>query len=450
MSASGGRVVVVDAGIAGMLAARAVAGHADSVEILERDTLPTDPVPRGRVPQGRHIHQLLTAGLELLEGWFPGIGAELRGRGAVPLDGHTGWVHHGGAYRARGRWGPVLLSQTRPLLEEVLRARVLALPTVTLTDGRPVREVLLEDGRVRGVVVADSLLPADLVVDASGRSSRIVAELARTGLLDPPVTRVGIDIGYSSLLMRRHDDDFAGGFALCQQAGTMRGGAVVPVEPDHDGDRWQVTTMGVHGDVPPADREGLLAFARSLPSPTTAQLLERCEWLSPIETYRFPSSQWRHFEKADLPPGLVFLGDASCSFDPVYGQGMASAALQARALEQLAARGGVGAADLPKQFHRKAARVITTPWQIAVGGDFAHPQTVGARPPLATQVNAWTEQVIRAAHTSVPVARTFSGVLQLDSSPTALFSPQTVARTLVAARRSPVVTGEPVRHPRVG
>ena len=447
---TGGRVVVIGASVAGLLAARALADQAGAVLLVDRDDLPDGTATRGRVPQGRHVHQLLTAGLGVLEEWFPGIHRELEARGAVRLDGYSAWVHQGGAYRARGNWGPTMLSQTRPLLEQVLRERVLALTGVRLVTRVRVDDVRVVGGRVRGVVVEGVVWPADLVVDASGRSSRIVAGLARTGVLAPEVTQVGIDIGYSSLLMRRLPGDFEGTFSLCQQEGTLRGSAVAPVEPDEGGDRWQVTTMGVHGDVPPGDREGLLAFAGSLPSPTAAQLLEQCEWLSPIETYRFPSSQRRHFEKADLLPGLVFVGDASCSFDPVYGQGMASATLQAVALATESARGGVGADSLPKRFHRKAARVIDAPWQIAVGGDFSHPLTVGPKPPLTDLANRWTARVIRAGHTSVPVARAFNRVIQLEDPPTALFRPQTVVRTLAAARRSPVVTGEPTQHPRVG
>jgi 2-polyprenyl-6-methoxyphenol hydroxylase-like FAD-dependent oxidoreductase len=222
---------------------------------------------------------------------------------------------------------------------------------------------------------------------------------------------------------------------------------VLPVE----GDRWQVTLGGVHGDVPPTDDQGVRAFTASLPSPAVARLIDRCERLSEIATYRFPSSQRRQYEKAShLLEGLVTLGDAACSFDPIYGQGMSSAALQAAVLADVTQDVGVLSPGLPQRFHRKAARVIEAPWRIAVGGDFGHPATVGPKPVGTAQLNGYIRMVVRAAHVSVPVARAVNRVLQLADPPTALLRPWTVVRVLRESRRSPAVTGAAVRHPRVG
>jgi 2-polyprenyl-6-methoxyphenol hydroxylase-like FAD-dependent oxidoreductase len=442
-----GRVVVVGGSIAGLLAARAVAQQVASVVVLERERLNDAVAPRGHVPQGRHLHLLLSAGLDLLSDWFPGIEDELESRGAVRVDGHLAWVHQGGAYRARGDWGRPVLCLTRPLLEYVVRARVAAVPGVTVEDGVLVQRAVVTGRRVTGVVADGVERPADLVVDCSGRNSRIAHDLATSGLLDPPVSRVGIDIGYASFLMRRSPGDFEGTFVVCiDNPGSFRGGSVLPVE----GDRWQVTLGGVHGDAPPTDDEGVRAFTASLPSPAIAQLIDRCERLSEIAAYRFASSLRRHYEKASLPAGLVTLGDAACSFDPIYGQGMSSAALQAAVLGDVAKAAGVLSPELPRRFHRKAARVIEAPWRIAVGGDFGHPATVGPKPAGTDQLNGYIRLVVRAAHVSVPVARAVNRVLQLADPPTALLRPWTVARVLSASRRSPAVTGSAVRHPRVG
>jgi 2-polyprenyl-6-methoxyphenol hydroxylase-like FAD-dependent oxidoreductase len=301
---------------------------------------------------------------------------------------------------------------------------------------------------VTGVVANGIERPAELVIDCSGRNSRIAHDLAKSGLLDPPITRVGIDIGYASFLMRRSPGDFEGAFVTCvDNPGSFRGGSVLPVE----GDRWQVTLAGVHGDVPPSDEEGVRAFAASLPSPAVGQLVDRCERVSEIATYRFPSSQRRHYEKvSQLLQGLVTLGDASSSFDPIYGQGMSSAALQAHALDGVVQAVGVLSQELPQRFHRKAARVIDAPWRIAVGGDFGHPATVGPKPAGTAQLNGYVGQVVRAAHVSVPVARVFNRVLQLADPPTALLRPGVVIRVLSQSRRSPAATGAAVQHPRVG
>ena len=433
--------------MAGLFAARAMSDQA-SVVVLERERLTDAVAPRGHVPQGRHLHLLLSAGLDLLRDWFPGIEDELVSQGAMHADGYGAWVFQGGAYRARGDWGGPVLCLTRPLLEHVVRTRVAALPGVSVEDGVTVERAVVEDHRVTGVVVAGVERPADLVVDCSGRNSRIAHDLATSGLLEPPVTRVGIDIGYASFLMRRSPDDFEGELIVCvDNPGSFRAGSALPVE----GDRWQVTVAGVHGDAPPTDEEGVRAFMASLPSPTLGQLVDRCERLSEIVAYRFPSSQRRHYEKAsDLLEGLVTLGDAASSFDPIYGQGMSSAALQAAVLGEVAQAAGVVSPDLPKRFHRKAARVIDAPWRIAVGGDFGHPATVGPKPTGTARLNAYILQVIRAAHVSVPVAGAFNRVLQLTDPPTALLRPWTVARVLSKSRRSPAITGATIQHPRVG
>ena len=146
--------------------------------VLEREHLLDAPVSRGHVPQGRHLHLLLTAGLGLMAEQFPGIGDELEGLGAVRIDGSRAWVYQAGGYRAQGDWGRAALSMTRPLLEQVLRRRVASLENVALEDGVVVDRAEVSDGRVSGVVVDGVLRPADLVVDCSGRSSRIAHQLA--------------------------------------------------------------------------------------------------------------------------------------------------------------------------------------------------------------------------------------------------------------------------------
>jgi 2-polyprenyl-6-methoxyphenol hydroxylase-like FAD-dependent oxidoreductase len=347
---------------------------------------------------------------------------------------------------------------SRPLLEDVVRSRVAALRNVTVESGVRVERVTLSETapvRVTGVVAGGVERPADLVVDCSGRSSAIAHDLVEAGVVVPPVTRVGIDIAYASCLLHRGPDDFEGTFVVCQDnPGSFRAGAALPVE----GDRWQVTLAGVHGDSPGSTDASMRAFAAGLPSPVVRQLLDRCERVGDVETYRFPSSQRRHHEKVRDPvPGIVSLGDAACSFDPIYGQGMTSSALQAealgRVLTELVARSdasGLRSPDLPKRFYRKAARVIDAPWRIAVGGDFGHPATTGPRPPGSSALNAYVRRVVRASHSSVEVARAFNRVVQLADPPVALARPVLVARVVRHAGRSPVATGAPVVHPRVG
>jgi 2-polyprenyl-6-methoxyphenol hydroxylase-like FAD-dependent oxidoreductase len=440
--------IVVGASVAGLLAARVLSELVDDVVILERERLVDAPLPRGHVPQGRHLHLLLTAGLDLLIEWFPGIDDELERMGAVRVDGTRAWVYQAGGYRAQGDWGRAALSMTRPLLEQVLRRRIALLDNVKLEDGVVVDRVEVADRRVSGVVVDGLSRSADLVVDCSGRSSRIAHQLESSGVLTPPVTRVRIDCAYASGFLPRSADDFEGTFLVCGTSPptSFRGGAVLPVE----GDRWMVTLAGVHGDAPGTSEDEVLTFARSLLSPAVGQLVARAGPLTSVAAYRFPASQRRHYEKVRrLLPGFVTMGDAACSFNPIYGQGMACAALQAKALGETVRAAGARSPELPRLFHRKAARIIDAPWAIAVGADFLHPQTVGPKARGTDQVNGYVLRVVRGSHTSVQLARSFNLVLNLVEPTSSLVRPSVLGRVLASSlpgrhRRTRV------GHPRVG
>ena len=211
-----------------------------------------------------------------------------------------------------------------------------------------------------------------------------------------------------------------------------------------------VTLAGVHGDVPGTGPDEVLAFARSLLPPAVAQLVERRGPLSAAASYRFPSSRRRHYETVPAPPaGLVTLGDAACSFNPIYAQGMACAALQARALAEAVADTSVRCDVLPARFNRSAAQIIDAPWAIAVGADFLHPRhdgTQGAGHRHGEPLHAAT----RAGDAPLAaLARTFNRVVNLVEPPTALVRPSVVAR--VAADSVPGRRARPpVVHPRVG
>jgi 2-polyprenyl-6-methoxyphenol hydroxylase-like FAD-dependent oxidoreductase len=442
----GTRAIVVGAGIAGLLSARALADHVDEVVVLERERLSEAAEPRGHVPQGKHLHLFLAAGLNQLVAWFPGIDDELESLGAVRLDGSRAWVFQAGGYRVRGDWGTTVLSMTRPLLELVVRRHVAALANVRIEAGAPVDRVMVAGDTVIGVELADGERRADLVVDASGRSSRIAQQLDSSGVLAPPISRVSIDCAYASRFLARSDDDFEGTFMVCATTppSSYRGGVVLPVE----GGRWMVTLAGVHADVPPTDEAGFRDFARGLLSPVVGRLLDRCEPTSPIVAYRFPSSQRRHYERAPrLLARFVTVGDAAASFDPVYGQGMACAALQAAALGEVLRTAGVGSAELPRRFHQRAAKIIDGPWAIAVGADFLHPQTTGPKPRGTDLANRYVMNLARATHVSLPLAQTFNLVLQLVEPTSALMRPRTVLRVLRTHRRSPARTGQALEHP---
>jgi 2-polyprenyl-6-methoxyphenol hydroxylase-like FAD-dependent oxidoreductase len=435
-----GEAVVIGGGIAGLAAARALANRFTRVVLLDRDRLPDGPLPRRGAPQTYHAHVLLAAGQQALEELFPGLHDELVRHGAVPFDpGSDLQFYRYGAIWAAHPAGLHLVSMSRPLLEWTLRRRVTALPNVTVRDAVAVSALSGADRRVTGVVLdGGEVLPADLVVDCSGRGSRSDRWLAALGLPAPEVLEVKVGIGYSTRLYRRKPEDFTdgvGAFVLPTPPHERRVGLLLPIEDD----RWLVALGGWHGDHAPADDDGFLDHARRLPLPAIGDVAARAEPLTGIHSHQFPSSRRRLFEGLrELPAGYLAAGDAICSFNPVYGQGMTCAALEALALGRALDRHSGNSPALAREFYRAAAEIISVPWRFAVGADFAYPQTTGPRPAGLRLLNAYSRRLQSVAQVNPAVRRTFTSVQHLVTPPSALFTPAMVVTVLRGPRRRPV------------
>lgn len=430
--------VVIGAGMAGLCAARVLADRFDRVTVVDRDRLPDTAVPRRGASQGAHAHVLLVAGQRALEELFPGLHDELLTAGATQFDPSLDLRFH----RYGRTWGGTpsdlrLLTQTRPLLELTVRRRVAALPNVTVRGETAVSALDGDGGRVTGVRLDDgSIVPAVLTVDCSGRGSRSDRWLAALGMPAPESVEVRVGVGYATRMLRRAPGDLASGqalFVLPAPPREKRLGVALPVE----GDRWVVGLGGWHGEHPAGTEVAFAEHARSLPSPMIADLLDRAEPVSDIVTFKYPANRRRRFERLrELPAGYLASGDAICSFNPIYGQGMTCAALEALALGRVLDRHGDTSAGMARDFYRAAARVLSTPWQFATGGDFAYPETVGPRSRGVDLVNAYARQIQLAAQVSGDVRRTFMAVQHLVAPPRVLWTPVMVGKVALGARRA--------------
>jgi 2-polyprenyl-6-methoxyphenol hydroxylase-like FAD-dependent oxidoreductase len=321
----------------------------------------------------------------------------------------------------------------------------LALPNVTLMDECDVEgPATTEDRRrVTGVYVIQrgaghqaTTLPADLVVDASGRGSASPKWLEQLGYSRPEEETVQINISYATRIYRRKPGDLVEAKLLIispEPPENSRGGFLFPLEED----RWIVSLGGRGDDNPPTDESGFLAYARSLAAPDLAQMLPRLEPLSDIYAYRFPANLRRRYEKvAHFPDGYLVLGDAVCSFNPIYGQGMTSAALQAVELDRLLqSRGAQGVTGLAAPYFKRVAKIVDSPWQMAVGQDFRFPTTVGEKSPKTDFINSYVARVNRATHHDPVVYRAFLDVMNMIKPPTSLMAPKIMARVMWPARR---------------
>lgn len=436
MGKIGERAIVAGAGIGGLLMARVLADHYEQVILLERDTFPPPGDNRRGIPQGRHTHALLTRGREVLDQLFPGLTGELIDRGAVPYDQLAEMRRFiGGGYYARGWSGLTSLMVSRPLLESHIRSRLLELRGVRAVERCDVLGLMATEdcARITGVRLirrepgsAEEVCEADLTVDATGRGSRTPGWLHRLGYTAPEEERVEIGVGYATRHFVRAPGQLGGdlGVLVTPTRERRRVGIVVAQE----GMRWSVTLIGYQGDAPPTDDTGFLEFARGLAAPDIYELVRCAEPLGDAVGARIPSNLRRRYEgMARFPEGLIVMGDALCSFNPAYGQGMTVAALEALALRDSLRRGGEG---LAPRYFKAATAAVDSIWRITVRADRRVIRPEERRPATARLLDWYLTRLHVAARRDPVPAIAFVRVAGLLDRPSDLLRPRMAARVL--------------------
>jgi 2-polyprenyl-6-methoxyphenol hydroxylase-like FAD-dependent oxidoreductase len=429
---TGDHAVVLGASMAGLLAARVLSETYRKVTLIDRDVLPEIGVHRRGVPHGRHLHAVQPRGREVLEELFPGFTAGAVQAGAQTGDGLGTLRLVLSGHRLRqadvGRLG---LFVSRPFLEGRVRARVRALRGVTFVEGTDILGLTTthDRRRVTGTTVhgpdgRQLQITADLVVDATGRGSRTPVWLQEWGYQRPVEDRVDIGLGYATRTFQLRPgatghDKFIG------IGGTLhnpRIGGLGAVE----GDRHILTLGCILGDYPPTDPAGFDAFTASLPFPDITEAIEGAEPLDDPVGFRFPASVRHRYERLrEFPDGLLVIGDAVSSFNPIYGQGMTVAANQAMALRRLLVR---NTDPSPRQYFRLIAKTVDPPWDIAVGADLAFPDVPGTRTVKVRLVNAYIRRLQAAAVHDAALSAAFARVLGLIDRPEGLLRPDRALR----------------------
>ena len=184
------------------------------------------------------------------------------------------------------------------------------------------------------------------------------------------------------------------------------------------------------------DRGALTSgFARpgTLDGPNYAERRIRgAEPLTDPVPFRFPASVRRRYERLRrFPERLLVIGDAVCSFNPIYGQGITVAALEATTLRRLLARGG---SVRPQRWFRSIARLVDVPWDVTVGSDLAFPQVPGRRTAKIRFVNAYLDKLQAAAEFDATLATAFVRVVGMVDRPETLLRPDRMLRVLRSGR----------------
>jgi flavin-dependent dehydrogenase len=387
----GKRAIVIGAGVSGLVAARAVADHSEEVVVLERDELPSGATTRPGVPQGTQAHGLLGGAMKGLRELFPGFDQDLVEAGAVLVNPGFEILQEFPGFDPfpRRKWNWFIYSLTRPLVELTMRRRMELQPNISLRGGSRVLEIVgTPDGaRVTGVrcQTADGpqTIPADMVIDASKHGSLTLSFLESTGHPLPEETTIGVDIRYATALFElRHGalGEFKANVTFPKAPESVNAGYLLPVENNCH----QLLLIGRGDDIPPTDGAGFLEYARKLGTPTIYSAMKGAKQLSEVARYGFPESKWRHFGLLDrFPRGLLPTGDAICCLNPVYGQGITVAVLEANAMRRLLkvnARKADPLATLGSHFLAEVEALLEDPWSMSAIPDFVYPETRGKRP----------------------------------------------------------------------
>jgi 2-polyprenyl-6-methoxyphenol hydroxylase-like FAD-dependent oxidoreductase len=453
--------IVIGGSMAGLLAARVLSDHFAQVTMIERDRLTGDAEPRKGVPQGRHVHTLLARGAAIMGEYFPDLFPTLAQDGAIRVS------MEGLRWNQLGVWmapvpNPVkTLFQSRPFLEQHVRDQLAARDNVHIIDTGDISQLCAHNDRITGVVLRhhsgeqhEEALSADLIVDASGRGSRAPQWLKSLGYGNVQETSVKIDIGYATRLYRCPAYLPAGWKVLLiygRPPDDKRGGVIFPIQ----GGYWMVTLQGSLRDYPPDDEAGFLEFARSLAQPDLYEAIKDAEPVTPIAVYKYSANCWRHYERMEsLPEGFIIMGDAVCSFNPIYGQGMSMVAIEAQTLDRclrsvilstakdLARNNGV--VGFTQRFQQAIARDIKTPWLLSTGEDLRYPGTEGKRSLRTRLLNRYMRRVIELTASDPLMTATLLRVRHMLKPLSTLFQPRIILavlrQELAAFRQRPTVT----------
>ncbi|MEU5220337.1 FAD-dependent monooxygenase [Streptomyces sp. NPDC020807] len=433
--------VVIGGSLAGLLAARVLADHAEKVTVVERDRFPEGPEDRPGVPQGRHVHVLIQGGHQAFDELLPGFTDELRELGApkvgVPED-MVQWQN--------GRWfnrsAPTVhfYGGPRAQLEWLLRKRVFADPRIERIEGHETVGLTGDSTRVTGVRLRERgtragketrVLEADLVVDASGRSTKAPDWLAAIGAEAPREDTLDTGLAYSTRIYRAPEKALGSdalGYFIVPNPTHRYGTVVLPLGDGHH----VVTLSGLRDDQPPTEETAFEEYAKRMPHPVISEWLATAEPVSSVHGFRNTANVRRRYDlPGRRPAGFLATGDALCSFNPIYGQGMAVAALTALALRRALA--DPKRKPTTRRVQRALLAASQQAWDISAGSDKKMPGAVGeaAKAGPADKVAGWyLSRLLERSAGDPALGAVFRSALHLSVPMKALFAPSVVRSVL--------------------
>lgn len=440
----GEKALVIGGSIAGLLAARILSEFYEEVLIIEKDKKNEKDLARTGVPQGLHGHALLKSGEEILTELFPGIVDELIADGSVKSDftSKLAWNHHG-SWKMKYHAGVSIIQQSRPFLEWHIQRRLEMIPNISFLYGTKAIKLLInsDSTEVTGIEIqkdgATATYTVDFVVDASGAGSTTSNWLQQLGFDTPEKTEVKVNLFYASRIyseLSSTNKEWNNLLVYPNPPSQNHGGSISPIENQ----RWMVTLLGYGVDSPPRNGDEFLQYSKNLERPDVYEAIKNARPETDVSVYRFPAL-WRFsYERLKrFPNRLVVIGDAYCRIDPVFGQGMSIAALEAIALKKQLQKAlqKNSLRHISLNTHRSFSKIIDVPWLIALTEDFRFSHTVGNKPFGLPLLKWYVKRVILACENNQHVYGKLINVLQLKAHPVSLFAPTTLKAVLFSSKK---------------
>lgn len=419
------KVVIIGGSISGLLCARVLSNYCDEITIVEKDKICSKSVIRKGVPQANHIHLLLVKGKEILLKFFPDLEKELLKKGANKID-----FLNDGRYLLPSGWaqkfesGVITFTCTRNLLEETIREQLVKFPKIKIQDDMVIDSFELESSsKISLRTVNGQKITADLIVDCSGRNTKTPIWLEEIGFSKPGVTSVDSFVGYATrkfIPPKNFDKNWKMLVILNNPVSNPRAGIIYPIENE----KWLVGLSGIGKNYPPIDEEGFLNFAKSLENSELYDSIKTATPDSDIFGFQIQGSRKYHYEDMQKwPDNLIVVGDAVSVFNPFYGQGITSASLAAKLIDNMLKNSKFNS-DFAKKFQKKLSQVISLPWVLGTSEDLRWPTTIGKRPNWITRfIQSHAQKVLLLGPNSSLATKSFLQMMHMIKSPLIIFHP---------------------------
>ncbi|WP_369899936.1 glutamate synthase [Bacillus manliponensis] len=417
------KAIVIGGSIAGKLAAKALSDFFKEVVILEAGEQRKEESARKQVPQSNHIHVLLATGAEELEKLFPNIKNELIELGSITsnVTQDIKWYHFG-ELKHRFKGDINIIQQSRLMLEQHIQYRTEAISNIIIQNGKVVEKLILDNQRIKvcGITVKcletgiQENMYADLVVDASGFHSKNISWL-QEHKINVKEAKVKIDLSYSTRMFRLKENYCIDGKVIyvTPKLPEIPYGAIIQ---KLEKNKYFLTYIGYANERLPQNEEGFYDFSKKIALPDILEFLQNAEAISDISMYKVPYQVRKQFEKTkNVPAGFLVIGDAHTRFDPIYGQGMTIAAMEAMELRRCLQQLNKIDKKFTQIFYASIAKIVDIPWEMTTTEIFRHPELRGDLS-VKQKIQQWyTKKVYEVAATNEEVYSRLAKVIHLLS-----------------------------------